>query len=337
MLSRRIANQSAPKETRQPMRAAVLRVVGKTPRVEEFPEPAPSEGEVLVDVCAAALKSVDKQLAAGTHYASPRELPIVCGTDGVGRLKDGTRVFFGGPRRPYGAMAERTVVRRAQCLSVPENLDNETAAAIPNPGVSAWLSLGHSAKLAPGETVLILGATGVAGQLAVQVAKILGAGRVLAAGRNEKVLSTLLELGADATVRLDQPDEQLIKALRREAEQKRFDVIIDYVWGRPTEALLSAVTSTEFAPAGSEARLVQVGESAGPTIRLPAAVLRSTALTIQGTAGIPPWDVLTEAFHQVMNCAARGQLRIETERVSLTEIEAFWERDSRARRLVVVP
>jgi NADPH2:quinone reductase len=234
-------------------------------------------------------------------------------------------------------MAERTVVQRAQCFSVPESLDNETAAAIPNPGVSAWLSLGHTAKLASGETVLILGATGVAGQLAVQIAKILGAGRVVAAGRNEKALSTLFELGADATIRLDQPDEELIKAFRREAEQKRFDVIIDYVWGRPTEALLSAVTNTDFGPAGSQARLVEVGESAGPTITLPAAVLRSAALTILGTAGIPSWDVLTEAFRQVMNCAARGQLRIETERVSLGEIEASWQLDSRARRLVVVP
>jgi len=319
------------------MRAAVLQALGKLPRVEEFPEPTPGEDEVLIDVSGAALKSVDKQLASGTHFASPRELPIVCGTDGVGRLKDGTRVFFGGPRRPYGAMAERTVVRRVQCFPVPDSLDDDTAAAIPNPGVSAWLSLKHSAKLALGETVLILGATGVTGKLAVQIARILGAGRVVAAGRNEKVLSRLVELGADATIRLDQPDQELTEAFRRQAGQQRFDVIIDYLWGRPTEALLSAITVAEFAAAGSETRLVQVGESAGPTITLRAAALRSTALTIQGTAGIPSWDVLTEAFQQVMNCAARGQLRIETERVSLTEIGAAWERDALARRLVVVP
>src|SRR5438874_2666339 len=104
-------------------------------------------------------------MAAGTHYASPREFPVVCGMDGVGRLEDGTRVFFGGARRPYGAMAERTVLRRVQCFSIPEELDDVTAAAIPNPGVSAWLSLKHSAKLAAGETVLILGATGVTGKL----------------------------------------------------------------------------------------------------------------------------------------------------------------------------
>lgn len=319
------------------MRAAVLRALGKPPRAEEFPEPTPGEDEVLVQVCAAALKPVDKQLASGTHYASPREFPIVCGSDGVGRLEDGTRVFFGGPRRPYGAMAERTVVRQAQCFSLPVDLDDAAAAAVPNPGVSAWLSLKHSASLTAGETVLILGATGVTGMMAVQIAKILGAGRVVAAGRNEVVLNALHELGAGATIRVDRPEHELIEAFRREAEHKRFDVIIDYLWGRPTEALLAAITAGEFAVAESQTRLVEVGESAGPTITLPAAVLRSTALTILGTAGIPPREVLTEAFEQVMNRAARGELRILTERVRLAEIEDAWGRTVSARRLVVIP
>jgi NADPH:quinone reductase-like Zn-dependent oxidoreductase len=319
------------------MLAAVLHALGKPPLFEEFPEPTPGEGEVLIHVCAAALKPVDKQMAAGKHYASPREFPVVCGADGLGRLDNGTRMFFGGPRRPYGAMAERTVVRRAQCFLVPDEVDDDTAAAIPNPGVSAWLSLKHRAKLASGETVLILGATGVTGKLAVQIAKILGAGRVVAAGRNERVLSTLLELGADATIRVDTPHQELIEAFRREAGEKGFDVIIDYLWGSPTEALLTAITGAEFLVARSETRLVQAGESAGPTITLPAAVLRSTALTILGTAGIPPWDVLTEAFQQVMNHAASGKLRIETERIPLSEIEAAWERNVPARRLVVIP
>ena len=142
------------------MNAAVLHTLGRPPRFEPFSDPVAGQGEVIVEVRAAALKPVDKQLAAGSHYASSRELPLVSGADGVGLLEDGARVFFGGPRPPYGAMAERTVVRRVQCFPVPDALDNETAAAIPNPGVSAWLSLKHRARLAPGETVLILGATG---------------------------------------------------------------------------------------------------------------------------------------------------------------------------------
>lgn len=319
------------------MRAAVLRELGKPPKIEEFPEPTPVDGEVLIHVIAAALKAVDKQVASGTHYTSPSELPVICGTDGVGRLENGTRIFFGGPRRPYGTMAERSVVKRMLCFPIPEGLDDATAAAIPNPGVSAWLSLKHIAKLAVGETVLILGATGVTGKLAVQIAKLLGARRIVAAGRNENVLKTLQDLGADATIHLDQTDQQLIETFRFEIGKKRFDVIIDYLWGRPTEALLSAMTAAEFAAVESQIRLVEVGESAGPTLTLPAAVLRSTALTILGTAGIPPWDVLTDAFHQVMSLAVQGKLRIDTERVSLAEIGDVWDRNPPGRRLVLMP
>ena len=318
------------------MNAAVLHTLGKPPRFEQFPEPVPAEGEVLVHVRAAALKPVDKQMAGGTHYASFRELPAVCGLDGVGVLDDGTRVFFAGPRRPYGAMAEHTVVRRAQCFPVPEGLNDEVAAALPNPGVSAWLTLKVRAKLAPGETVLILGATGVTGKLAVQIAKILGAGRVIAAGRNEKALATLHELGVDATIQLDKSGEELTKAFAREAGNTGFQVVIDYVWGPATEALLAAITRNEFAPIGSETRLVQVGESAGPTITLPAAVLRSTPLTIVGTAGMPAPDILMDALQQVLSYGASGKLRIDTVRVPLAEIEDAWQREQRAR-LVVTP
>src|SRR5258706_2615469 len=157
------------------MKAAVLHELGKAPRFEDFAAPTPSKEEALVQVRAASLKAVDKQLANGSHYASPRELPVICGTDGLGMLEDGTRVFFGGPRHPYGAMAELTVAPRGFCFPVPAGLDDATAAALPNPGVSAWLSLTQRAKLAAGETVLILCATGGNRQPAVLIAKILGA------------------------------------------------------------------------------------------------------------------------------------------------------------------
>lgn len=321
------------------MKAAVLHELGKPPRCEDFPDPAAAGNqEAIVQVRAASLKAVDKQLAAGTHFASPRELPVICGTDGVGHLPDGTRVFFGGPRRPYGAMAERSVVPTAFCFPVPDALDDATAAALPNPGVSALLSLSHRAKLAKGERVLILGATGVTGKLAVQIAKRLGAGRVIAAGRNPQALGKLRNLGADSTIQLNQPNDDLRKAFSQEAGEAGFNVVIDYVWGRPTEVLLAAITRPEFAAVNSETRLVQVGESAGATIALPAAALRSTALTILGTAGIPSRDVLVAAMHQVLDWAAKGALQIETEAVPLTEIEKVWQRpESAGRRFVVIP
>jgi NADPH2:quinone reductase len=319
------------------MYAAVLNTRGKPPRYEQFPEPTAGEGEVVVHVSAAALKPVDRQMAEGTHYASPRNLPAICGIDGVGRLEDGTRVYFGGPRPPYGAMAQRTVVSRQRCFPVAEGADEVLTAALVNPAMSAWLTLTWRARLAPGETVLVLGATGVTGKLAVQIAKLLGAGRVVAAGRNEKRLRSLLEIGADATIRLDNPDQDLREAFVREAGEGGFQVIVDYLWGRPTETLLSAISRKEFAAVKSEARLVQVGESAGPTIALPAAVLRSTPLTILGTAGIPPLDILTDALQQVMGRAARGQLSIEVETVPLADIEQAWQRPEQpGRRLVIV-
>ena len=320
------------------MKAVVLHELGKTPRYEDFAEPAPGKDEAVVHVRAASLKAVDKQLASGSHFASPRELPVICGTDGVGNLADGTRVFFGGPRRPFGAMAQRTVAPAAFCFPLPEALDDATAAALPNPGVSALLTLQQRAKVAKGETVLILGATGVTGKLGVQIAKLLGAGRVIASGRNVQVLEKLGELGADATIQLDQSDEELKKKFAREAGDGGFNVIIDYVWGRPTEILLAAITRPEFALISSESRLVQVGESAGPTISLPAAVLRSTALTILGTAGIPSHDILVAAMRQVLDWGSKGALQIETESVPLSEIEDVWQRPELAgRRLVIIP
>jgi len=235
-------------------------------------------------------------------------------------------------------MAERTVVPRAFCFPLPAGLEDEAAAALANPGVSAWVSLTHRAKLAAGETVLILGATGVTGQLAVQIAKLSGAARVVGVGRNEKLLGKLEELGADATIQLDQAADALKEAFLNEMGHGGFDVILDYLWGGPSEALLAAITKAEFATATRETRFVQAGESAGPTIKLPAAVLRSIPLTMMGTGGIPSREILVDAMEQVMTRGACGELRIETERVELAQIERAWNRPGQpGRRLVVVP
>lgn len=320
------------------MNAAVLRTLGKPPRCEPFAEPIPGDGEVVVQVRAAALKPVDRQMASGSHYASFRALPVVCGLDGVGKLEDGTRVFFAAPRQPHGAMAQCTVVARSHCWPLPDDVDDVSAAAIVNPGVSAWLTLLERAKLAKGEHVLVLGATGTTGRLAVQIAKLLGAGRVVAAGRDEMVLNLLQDLGADATISLDQPAEKLGDAFTREAGEAGFNVIIDYLWGSPTEALLSAITRSDFGRAPGRIRLVQVGESAGATITLSAAVLRSSGLEIfgSGSGTAPPLDTLLDAYHQVLSRLATGELRIQTELVPLTDVEIAWERKSRAR-LVIIP
>lgn len=322
------------------MKAAVLSAIGKAPRCEEFAEPEAKEGEVVVGVLAAALKPVDRQIADGSHYASVVKLPVVCGTDGVGLLPDGRRVFLAGCRAPYGTMAERTVVAAIRCFPLPDNVDDVTAAAVFNAGLSAFGALKWRAQVESGETVLILGATGVTGKLAVQTAKLLGAGRVVAAGRNERVLSTLHELGADATIALNRTGRELTESFAREAGGKSFDVIIDYLWGEPTEALLGAITRKDFNQAAARVRLVQVGESAGATISLPAAVLRSSRLEILGAgSGSAPAsrEAWGEAIQWLLGHVARGTLRIDTEQVRLRDIEAEWGRERSGRRAVVIP
>lgn len=321
------------------MKAAVLHAFGQSPRYEDFPDPQATEGEVMVRVKAASLKNIERMMASGSHYDCLPALPCVCGVDGVGLLDDGARVYCGGARPPYGMMAERTVVSRAWCLPVPEEVDDVTAAALPNPALSAWLSLIWRAHLQPGETVLILGATGVAGQLAVQIAKHLGAERVIAAGRNPRVLTTLRDLGADATIALDLSDQELTAAFIREAGPRRFDVVLDYVWGHPTEVLLQALTRHDLKIAASRTRWVEIGEMAGPTIALSAAALRSSGLELYGSGGgSVPHEAIFEAFPEVWALAQRGKLRIKTESIPLADVEHAWQqRDLDGRRLVLVP
>jgi NADPH:quinone reductase-like Zn-dependent oxidoreductase len=319
------------------MKAAVLHALGKPPRYEDFPDPEPAQNEVIVHVKAASLKNIDKAMASGSHYDAHRELPAICGVDGVGILDDGTRVFCGGARPPYGMMAEQTVVSRARCLPVPDGIDDNTAAALPNPALSSWLPLIGRSHLEPGETVLVLGATGVAGKLAIQIAKHLGAGRVVAAGRNQRVLETLPDLGADATIALDQSDQELSAAFRRE---KRFDVVLDYVWGHPTEVLLDALTGHDVMAETNTLRLIEIGEMAGPTISLSAAALRSSGIEIYGSGGGSsiPRTAIFETFPQLWALAASGNLHIDTEAVPLAEAEDAWQRtDLPGRRLVLNP
>lgn len=318
------------------MKAAVLHTLGELPRYEDFPDPLPRENEVVVRVKAASLKNIDRAMASGSHYDAHRELPAVCGIDGVGTLDDGTRVFCGGARPPYGMMAERTVVARVRCLNVPDGIDDDTAAALPNPALSSWLPLVWRARLERGETVLILGATGVAGKLAVQIAKHLGAGRVVAGGRNKRVMETLPDLGADAVIDLGQPDQELIAAFRRE----RFDIVLDYVWGHPTEVLLHALTGHDLMAENNRLRLIEIGEMSGPTISLPAAALRSSGIEIYGSGGGSsiPRSAIFDTFPQLWALATSGELRIDTEAVPLAEVEGAWRRtDLAGRRLVLHP
>lgn len=315
------------------MNAAVVEIPGQAPKYQSFPDPVAEDGEVPVRVRAAGLHPIVKGLASGSHHASAKDKqePSVPGIDGVGVLDDGSRVYFVFVRRPWGTMAERAAAPRRMCIPVPEKLDDVHAAAIANPGMSAWLSLKERAALAPGETVLIMGATGVAGQLAIQSARLLGAKRIIAAGRNVDALATA---NVDAIIALDQPENAIRDALAAEAASG-IDVVVDYLWGRPTELLLEALARGFKAQATQRTRLVDVGSAAGRTITLPAEVLRSIDLTLLGSGfGAVALDGILATIPTLFDMAAAGNLQIAVEPVPLTEVESAWNRVEKGRRIV---
>jgi NADPH2:quinone reductase len=312
------------------MQAAVVNVLGEAPKYQSFPDPEVQPGEVLIKVRAAGLHQVVKSIASGAHYSSGGGLPAVPGVDAVGVLADGRRVYFGGARRPWGTMAELAAAPLAWCVPLPDGLDDVHAAAIANPGMSAWVSM-QRAELVQGETVLILGATGVAGQLAIQTARIMGAKRVIAAGRNVAALSGS---DVDAVIGLAEPEEAIAEALAKEVASG-IDVVIDYVWGRPAELTLDALAKGFKASATHATRFIQVGSMAGRNINLPAEVLRSVDLTLKGSGfGSASLATIFAAIPTLFDQAAAGKLTIDVEPVPLADVEAAWNRVEKGRRIV---
>jgi NADPH2:quinone reductase len=317
------------------MNAAVVHDYSAPPRYETFDDPVPKEGERLVRVSAAGLHPLVKAVASGRHYSSSGVLPMVPGSDGVGRLEDGSRVYFAATRPPYGSMAERSVTRA--WLPIPESPDDATVAAMMNPGMSSFGALTQRIEFAKGESILILGATGSAGQLAVQIAKRLGARRVVGAGRDAEALEETKRLGADATISLKQEHEALVAALREEIAGQKIDVVLDYVWGAPAEAALEAIAARGRDLASRRIRYVEVGAMAGPTISLPAATLRSSGLEMVGSGlGSVPMEKILRALSLFVAEAAREPFEIKTATAPLREVERRWNERSEAR-LVLQP
>jgi NADPH2:quinone reductase len=313
------------------MKAAVVNVLGEVPKYQSFADPVAQEGEVLIKVRAAGLHPIVKGRASGTHYSSDGVVPMVPGVDGVGTLEDGRRVYFGFARAPFGTMSELTVAPKKMTIPLPDGIDDVQAAAIANPGMSAWIALKERGHLGAGETVLILGATGVAGQLAIQVARYLGAKRVIGVGRNVEALASA---DLDQVIALGQPEGAIRDAFAAEAA-KGIDVVIDYLWGGPTELLLEALAKGFKASATPSTRLVEVGASAGATITLPAAVLRSVDLTMLGSGfGAAKLDVIFAAIPILFSLAAEGKLKIDAEAVPLAQAESAWNRVDKGKRIV---
>ncbi|HEY7813600.1 MAG TPA: zinc-binding alcohol dehydrogenase family protein [Nakamurella sp.] len=312
------------------MMAAVLTRTGTVPTHTDFPDPEPGDGRVIVDITAAGVHHLDLTRASGA-FGAPETLPYVIGADGVGRTGDGRRVFFTDPVSPHGSWAERTLVPEENLLDLADGVDDVTAAALGNTGLAAWLALTWRANLQPGETVLVLGATGALGSVAVQIAKALGAGLVVAADRDPGRLTRALGLGADAAVTIT-PDTDLTAGFNRVAGDRGFDVIIDPLWGAPALAAMHA--------AAQRARHIQIGQSAGPTIELPAGLVRGARLDLLGFAHIdPPSEVRREAYRKLTELAADGALRVDTLAVPLSDLGKAWELQQQGApgKLVLTP
>jgi len=314
------------------LKAAVVLGAGQAPLYGDMSEPLPSAGESRVSVTAAAISHVVKSRASGTHYSSSQQFPFGVGIDGVGRLDDGRRVYFVLPRAPYGSMAERTVVRSTQCVPLPDDLDDVTAAAIANPGMSSWAAYRERARLKPGETVLVNGASGTSGRLAVQIARHLGAKKVIATARNADALESIAALGADVTIPLVE-DVGALEVTLKEQFAAGVDVVIDYLWGPSAEQILIAA-----AKAGRDAvpiRFVQIGSTSSQDITLPSAVLRSSAIELMGSGiGSIPLDRIVSAISELLQATGPAGLQIDTTPVPLPDVERAWREDDSRRRTV---
>jgi NADPH:quinone reductase-like Zn-dependent oxidoreductase len=320
------------------MKAAVVQSFDVPPSYTTFDDPVPGEGEVLVEVTAAGLHPVVKALANGTHYGSTGKLPFVPGVDGVGHLANGTRIYFGSSRPPFGTFAERVVTTSTFSLPLPDGLDDKIAAGIANPGMSSWAALKFRAKFAAGESVLILGATGVAGQLSVQVAKRLGARRIVASGRNPEALEQLKALGADSVISLEQDRDALVAAFHREISEFGVDVVLDYLWGAPAEAALAAISQKGLQHISPRIRFVQVGESAGRTISLPAATLRSSGVELLGSGfGSASMQQIFEAVAEFFSVAVQHPFKFDIKPIPLRDVASIWNEREQTTRFVLQP
>lgn len=309
------------------MKAAVMYPKGELPQYVDFPEPtAQNNNEVLVRVKAVAIKHFDKGRATGKHYSSdaPKESGQVIGGDGVCLLEDGTRVYAIGVS---GMLAEKATIDKGRFVKLPTQLDDAVAAALPNAVFGAAMGLRFKADIQSGDVVLINGATGFTGRVAVQIAKHYGAKKVIVTGRNQQSLADLLTLGADEIVSVMQDDEQFKAQLKAVHAQTPIDIIIDYLWGHTAEMILSCIKGDGSFT--NKIRYVSVGSMAGDLIQLSAANLRSVDLQLTGS-GLGAWSkqqvrlLLTEILPEMFQLAVEGKLKIETTMGKLEDIAELW-------------
>lgn len=318
------------------MKAAVVTAFGENPRYTDAPEPTASgRNEVVVDVLAAALSPRVRSQAAGSHYTSTGELPMIPGIDGVGRLPDGLPVYFLLPDTDKGAMAERVTIDLRRSVPLPENADPVMIAAVMNPAMASWVALRRRVTFRRGQSVLILGATGNAGRAAVQVAQRLGAGDIIAAGRRADRMHDLARYGATHLVELDGDPETVTRHLAEAG--KDVDVVLDFLWGEPTRTALDAIVPHRTRDE-QPLTWIQIGSAAGLESSIPSAALRAVDLRLLGSG---QGSVEPHAYRTEVEALARevltGTFATTARKVPLSEVESAWADSGGTERIVIVP
>jgi NADPH:quinone reductase-like Zn-dependent oxidoreductase len=318
------------------MKAAIVKTPNTSPVYGDFADPVAQDGFTIVRVKASALSQLTKSRASGSHYSSDGAFPAVAGTDGVGVIEDGRRVYFALPEAPFGSLAERSLVSAQRCILLPNGLDDATAAAIANPGMSAWAALVERAHLQPGETVLVNGATGTAGRIAVQLAKYLGARKVIATGRDEAELEDVKTLGADVVIPFSLGALHPLGGKRYEQALieefgEGIDVVVDYLWGETARTIIAAIAKRveDVTPV----RFVHVGGASGEeSIDLPGVGLRSSSIVLMGSGyKSVPLPALLNAVRNTLDAVRPAKLRIATKTVPLSEVESHWNAPGKPR------
>ena len=319
------------------MNAAVVTSFAEPPHYQPFEVPQPNAAdEFIVDVLAVGLHPRVRSGAAGAHYTSSGTLPMIPGVDAVGQRPDGTRVYFVAADDVIGTMADKALASARRSIELPVDADVAKVAAAMNPAMSSWVALRRRVPIQPGQSVLVLGATGNAGAMAVQVARRLGAGRVVGAGRDPGRLAALTSAGANEVVQLTGDDDATARALAAAAAES--DIVLDYLWGMPAQQAIPALL-TARSDRSREMNWIQIGSVAGPAMELPSAALRSANFRLQGSGqgSVSPRAYLAELPSLVAEITA-GTIAVTATTMPLADVEKIWPQpEAPGERTVLVP
>ncbi|GEJ45066.1 zinc-binding alcohol dehydrogenase family protein [Chryseobacterium sp. ON_d1] len=320
------------------MKAAVVFEKGNIPQYTDFPDPEVQGNEILVSVKAASVKNLDRARAGGNHYSTDNQehQPAIIGTDGAGYLENGDKVYFFSKK---GTVAEKAAADKKMIIPIPEELDFSIAAALPNAVMGSAMALKFKAGLQQGNTVLINGATGITGRIAVQIARLYGAGKIIVTGRNEESLLVLRELGVSEVISLKEEDGDFKQKIKEIHKETPIDIIVDYIWGHSVEMILSALKGDgNFS---HKTKLVNVGGMSGDTIQLSSQILRGTDIQISGS-GLGSWTkeetmlLFSEIIPGIFQAAVEGKIKMETQDIDIKNIGTVWNSEIQSGKRLVI-